>query len=258
MTASVDNAVLLSRIEDASLNASAPPQQRWVDGWLVRYSPGKAKRARCINALSVGRLTLEQRLAACQAVYDEHRLPMVLRVTPFTQPPTLDEALQTLGYQAFDDTRVMLRTVPFTAAAASEVIDISEIKLKAFAHIVGEFRDSAPASIVAHAQRLESSPVPYQGHILRDAEQQVLACALSAPEGDRVGLYDVFTAPAARGRGLSRRLCTHVLQQAAARGARVAYLQVDADNHAARAVYGRLGFTDAYSYHYRALPGAIG
>ncbi len=37
---------LLSRIEDAGINASAPPQQRWVDGWLVRCSPGKAKRAR--------------------------------------------------------------------------------------------------------------------------------------------------------------------------------------------------------------------
>ena len=26
---------LLSRVEDAGLNASAPPQQRWLDGWLL-------------------------------------------------------------------------------------------------------------------------------------------------------------------------------------------------------------------------------
>lgn len=45
------DSVGLSRIEDAGLNASAPPQQRWLDGWLLRYCPGKAKRARCINAL---------------------------------------------------------------------------------------------------------------------------------------------------------------------------------------------------------------
>jgi hypothetical protein len=44
----------LSRIEDAGLNASAPPQQRWLDGWLLRFSPGKANRARCINALAAG------------------------------------------------------------------------------------------------------------------------------------------------------------------------------------------------------------
>ena len=45
---------LLSRIEDAGLNASAPPQQRWLDGWLLRFSPGKAKRARCVNAVAAG------------------------------------------------------------------------------------------------------------------------------------------------------------------------------------------------------------
>jgi len=45
---------LLSRVEDAGLNASAPPQQRWIDGWLVRFSPGKAKRARCVNAVAPG------------------------------------------------------------------------------------------------------------------------------------------------------------------------------------------------------------
>jgi len=34
---------------------SAPPEQRWLDGWLLRFSPGKAKRARCINAVAEGR-----------------------------------------------------------------------------------------------------------------------------------------------------------------------------------------------------------
>ena len=51
--ASAFDATLLSRIEDAALNASAPPQQRWVDGWLLRYSPGRAKRARCVNAVAL-------------------------------------------------------------------------------------------------------------------------------------------------------------------------------------------------------------
>ena len=51
----------LARIEDAGLNASAPAQQRLLDGWLLRFSPGKAKRARCINALSAGRLPLAEK-----------------------------------------------------------------------------------------------------------------------------------------------------------------------------------------------------
>ena len=78
----------------------------------------------------------------------------------------------------------------------------------------------------------------------------------SAIESDLVGLYDVFTASSSRGQGLSRRLCAHLLARAREQGARVAYLQVDAANHAARALYHRLGFADGYAYHYRALPSA--
>jgi GNAT superfamily N-acetyltransferase len=111
-------------------------------------------------------------------------------------------------------------------------------------------------SIQAHCQRLENSPVACHGFVVRDAARHAVACALLASEGEFVGLYDVFTAPAARGRGLSRQLCGQLLRRAAAQGARRAYLQVEAGNHAARAVYAKLGFEDAYRYHYRALPHA--
>ena len=66
-----------------------------------------------------------------------------------------------------------------------------------------------------------------------------------------VGLYDVFTANEARNNGWARLLCGRLLERARDGGARVGYLQVDASNGAARAVYRRLGFADAYAYHYR-------
>jgi len=114
----------------------------------------------------------------------------------------------------------------------------------------------APGGRRAHAQRLAHSPEPDRGSVLRGTDGTALACAQYALEADLVGLDDVFTAPAARGRGLSRWLCEHLLAQAREQGARTAYLQVDASNHAARAVYHRLGFVDAHAYHYRALPSA--
>ena len=58
---------------------------------------------------------------------------------------------------------------------------------------------------------------------------------------------------AARGQGLARRLCIRLLTRARDEGARAAYLQVDAANHAARSLYARLGFADGYAYHYRTL-----
>ena len=75
-----------------------------------------------------------------------------------------------------------------------------------------------------------------------------------AIEADLVGLYDVFTAESARGRGLARTLCGRMLRSAASEGVRTAYLQVEASNAAARRVYRGLGFADAYAYHYRSPP----
>ncbi len=250
---------LLSRIEDAGINASAPPQQRWVDGWLLRYSPGKAKRARCVQAVADGRLPLAERLALCQAVMDGAGLPLVVRITPFSRPSGLDAALAALGWNRQDDTRVMVATqCPAVAEPLSAGLLWQRLDGAAYAEVVGALRGSPPAQRQAHAQRLALSPVPYQGWVLRQADVgtsagagPVLACGQSAAEADLVGLYDVFTAPQARGQGLARLLCSRLLAQAHAAGARCAYLQVDADNHAARSVYRRLGFADAYAYHYR-------
>ncbi len=251
---------LLSRIEDAGINASAPPQQRWVDGWLLRYSPGKAKRARCVQAVADGRLALTTRLALCKAVMDAAGLPMVVRITPFSRPAGLDQALAALGWPRQDDTRVMVAPqCPAQAEPLPQGLLWQPLGAEAYAEVVGALRGSPPAQRQAHAQRLAWSPVPYQGWALRQARDPdlpdrpglVLACGQSAIEADLVGLYDVFTHPQARGHGLARLLCSRLLAQAHAAGARCAYLQVDADNGVARHVYQRLGFADAYAYHYR-------
>lgn len=246
---------LLSRVEDAGLNASAPPQQRWVDGWLLRTCPGKAKRARCINALADGRLPLAERLALCEQAYHDAGLPMILRITPFSRPEGLDSQLGHLGLQRFDDTRVMLSTT-LPDRGDDPTVTPEAVTNAVYAAAVGALRGSPPEQQAAHAQRLQHAPVPYQGYVLRQ-DGAVIACAQIAQEFDLVGLYDVHTGTAHRGRGLATSLCTALLALARAHGARAAYLQVDHDNLPARAVYHRLGFRDAYAYHYRTRdPGA--
>lgn len=243
----------LCRIEDAGLNASAPGEQRVFDGWLVRFSPGKAKRARCVNALAPGRLPLDDKLAHLQAFYRRQGLPLFIRITPFSEPPDLDARLAALGWTTIDDTRVMvcpsldaLQAEPWT-----DGLSVHEVDSNRFADAVGGLRGSPAAQRQAHAQRLAHSPVPCRGVVLQDGSGELLACALVAIEDPMAGLYDVFTAPQARSQGLARRLCTHLLVQARSAGARVAYLQVEGDNVPARRAYQRLGFSDAYAYHYR-------
>ena len=144
--------VLLSRVEDAGLNASAPPQQRWLDGWLVRFSAGKAKRARCVNAVAAGRLPLDAKLALCAPIFAAAGLPLIVRITPMTVPPDLDDSLDALGLRRLDDTRVMV-LADLAAAAAPRLpanMSLHAIGLEPFARRVGALRGSPLAQQQAH------------------------------------------------------------------------------------------------------------
>jgi GNAT superfamily N-acetyltransferase len=248
---------LLGRVEDAGLNASAPPQQRWLDGWLVRYLPGKARRARCINALAAGRLPVDVKLELAAEVYREAGLPMIFRLSRFTQPAGLDEALASLNYGVVDQTRVLVCAQLPTESSRALPLGTSWAPLggAAFAEAVGALRNSPPEHRLSHALRLQHSPVPYQGHaILRDGTDEVLACGQFAREGELVGLYDVHTHESVRGQGLASLLCERLLSASVSQGAKVAYLQVDTYNQPALTVYARLGFAEGYRYHYRERP----
>jgi GNAT superfamily N-acetyltransferase len=139
------------------------------------------------------------------------------------------------------------------ASAATKLppgVSLHAMALEPFAQRIGALRGSPLAQRQAHAERLLASPVPFFASELRQAGES-LVCGQFAIEGDLVGLYDIFTDPAARGRGLAGVLCRHLLDQAHVQGARDAYLQVDAGNAAARKVYQTMGFVDRYAYHYR-------
>lgn len=247
----------MSRVEDAGLNASAPPHQRWLDGWIVRYLPGKARRARCINAVASGRMALDDKITIAAEIYREAELPMIFRLTRFTQPANLDADLGARGYTRVDSTRVMvLSALPSGPAGALPAgCHLCTLSGPDFAEAVGALRASPAAHRQSHALRLQYSPVPYQGYaIRRDADGVVLACGQFAREADLVGLYDVYTLESARGQGLAGLLCERLLSVSALQGASIGYLQVESENAPALKVYRRLGFADAYRYHYRERP----
>ena len=256
--ASANDAAWLARIEDAGINASAPREQRWVDGWLVRLSPGKAKRARCIQPVAPGRLGVDEKLAICLPLYAAAGLQPYVRITPFAEPPRLDARLDALGMAAVDDSWVM--TVAsldaFTdpgdgSRPAADGSRFETVDGATFAEWVGGARGSPLGERIAHAARIGHPAVPHHAVLARDAAGARVAGGQVAVEGSFAGLYDIFTLDRTRGRGHGERVCRYLLGRARGLGATVGYLQVDAGNDAARSIYRRLGFRDAYPYHYR-------
>lgn len=244
------------RIEEAGLNAMQTQRQLFHDGWLLRVSPGTAKRARSVNAFFGSSLPLEQKIAYCERVYARHGLPILFRMTPFDRPADLDAALSARGYEAFGETLVqaLILDRPPELPELGDDIEIEAPDARAFVDAVGELRDSTPEQRDAHRERLLNSPLEKR-HVVVRARGRVVCTAQVAVAGALVGVFDVITAPDARGRGHATLACASLLSWAWQHGAGVAYLQVSADNAPAIAAYRKFGFATIYTYHYRGRPG---
>jgi len=242
---------LLARVEEAGINAAQPREQLLLDGWLLRFSPGKARRSRSVQALAAGVLPLQEKLALCRRWYERFRLPLLVRVTPFSQPVSLDAELAVAGFVAYDETRVMTCALP--AGDGGPEPALREVDVAAFVDAVGALRGSPQQQVEAHRNRLLDSPL-HPGSVrlvgYGDAGAPLVAGQVVIQD-DLAGLYDIVTDPAHRGLGHGRSLSRYLIRRAAALGARTAYLQVDAGNAPARRIYGSLGFEDRYAYWYR-------
>ena len=81
-----------------------------------------------------------------------------------------------------------------------------------------------------------------------------MATAICVHDKDLAGFFEIATEAGQRSKGHARRLVLSALKWARSRGARLAWLQVEADNEPACSLYTSLGFSEVYRYHYRQPP----
>ena len=239
------------RIEELSLNSSAPPGQLLYDGWILRMLRGKAKRARSVNAVYPSSAPLVEKIAYCERLYGAAALPALFRITPFSRPADLDGELERRGYLRFDTTAVEVAAIDHAALGGPEA---RAMDLSAWVEAVGQLRQSPVAHRSAHLARLLGSPLTLRAVAIK-SEGRVLATGLTIIEDDCAGLFDVITADEARRQGHARTVVASLLRHAWELGARHAYLQVQQDNAAARRLYAAFGFEEKYLYWYRGKPG---
>lgn len=238
------------RLEDAALNATAVGAQVLYDGWLVRFARSPAKRVRSVNVLGLSTRTLDERLAYCSSLYARRGLPMMLRITSIGPDFSLDAELESRGYIHTEETRVMCMPLAPRPCARGD-LQFLTVDAGRFAAALGEMRGSTSEHVDEHRTRLQGLAVDILPVLAMDAAGLTVAAGLAVRDGDMLGLFDIVADPAQRRKGYAGALIGHLLAQGAAGGAATAYLQVEPENSAARALYGRHGFKDCYSYWYR-------
>lgn len=236
------------RIEEASINAWPALRQMLFDGWLLRFSGGFTKRANCILPLYPPEQPLAEKVRYCENLYARERLQTVFRLTSIGVNSEIDDYLDRRGYRHDDPTEVLQAASPSSAAFGGPRI-----------HLCSRERW---LDIYTELTHLPATAQPLHRAILKGIQTECayasleidgvpVACGLGVIEQDLLGLFDVFTHPDHRGRGLARALVSQLMAWGAGQGAGTTYLQVAAANEAAKALYEQLGFRISHHYWYR-------
>ena len=243
----------LQGLEERGCNAWPALRSAIVGGWLLRFSEGYSKRANSGCALP-GAAPLQAVLPEIEQRYARAGLPCCIRLTPLA-PDGSATLLASRGWTMVDETSVQVADLAAfspTRPPGGIVLSprVSDSWAEGFA-AASPRPDLRAASLLRMLQAIGS---PTAFGTVRDPAGDPLAFGLGVLERGAVGLFDIVTAPAHRGKGHGRAMVEALLDWGRSNGAGAAYLQVTTGNVPALGLYGSLGFGEAYRYVYWRAP----
>ena len=241
------------RFEAAGFRAWPAGSVVYDGTWAIRLTASHpAKRLNSVNPLDPSDLSrLGERIARARDLFREAGRALTFRLSPLAGV-RLHAHLDGLGWSRFDESIVMrldlsgldkgVVQLPYRdrerfIAAAAAIHGYDGARTTGLAGIIGAIRSEA-------------------GLFIAEADGRPAATAICVADADLAGLFEVATTPSERGKGHGRRLVLSALNWARTRGAVTGWLQVEASNAAACALYRSIGFAEVYRYVYRQPPEA--
>lgn len=223
-----------------------------LDGWLLRFGGGVTGRSNAVYPLYPSKRDVPEKIAQVETHYQRRNLPPNFKLaSPLHQ--TLDVLLDQHGYELYNRSLVMAR--PLAGGDVPEPTHFVTIEAFSEAWLADYGRiNAARAAQLPVMGQLLTAPVGQRVYASVWADGQRVAVGVLSWARAYGGLYCMATDPAHRGQGMAQSVAAALLSEAVQRGVKTAFLQVEAQNQPALAVYRRSGFTEAYPYHYRRKP----
>lgn len=217
-----------------------------VDGWIARFAGGVTQRANSVLPLAAP-VDLDGAIARVERLYAERGLPVVFQLGPGAQPAELDRVLADRGYEFGSPTSV--QTAEVGAVTRPAGVDLAEVPDQDWLDLWWAVDGRGDADALAVAEKiLTGGPALYA--TVRD-RGRALAVGRLALVDQWGGVYCLAVRPEARRRGLGGAVLAGLLAAGRERGVTRSWLQVRAENTAARRLYEHAGYTEATRYHYR-------
>ncbi|MDP1873956.1 GNAT family N-acetyltransferase [Phenylobacterium sp.] len=238
----------IEAIERATIATVAHDAHEVIGPWILGLRPGAIGRAHAAAPLAHTLVRDDGLIARIEAAYRARSMSPVFRLPEVDGLTGVAQALAERGYVPHQPTLVMGAEL----ARVGEVADPSEVVLletpnEAWAAVfLGQGFD--PEDGAQRVAVLSQSPGAVFAAV-RDGQGTHAVGVLSVHEG-WASLHGMRTRRDRRGQGLAGRVVARLAQAGLERGATQAFLQVEADNAPALALYGRAGFTPLWRYHY--------
>jgi ribosomal protein S18 acetylase RimI-like enzyme len=245
-------------VEQLAANAWPAATVQLVHGWLLRHTPGVARR-RSNSALpppAAARASAAQRaqvLDQAEWFYARRGQPAAVQVTPAELHHQLDRDLAARGYRRQAPTlvltaparRVAVPTPTVPTLAVSVASTATPRWLAAWTAI-----EARPDAAATHRQVLARIG-PQAGYLTAAQDGDVVGVGMVVVERGWAGVFCLATRPADRRRGVASAVLQRAAGWAAEHGAHQLYLQVEESNLPALRLYRRFGFRPCHRYHYR-------
>ncbi|MEU1076397.1 MULTISPECIES: GNAT family N-acetyltransferase [unclassified Streptomyces] len=232
-----------------SARAWQPVESEALGGWTLRAAGGFTRRANSVLPLGEPGMPLEEALAYARAWYTARGLPTYVQTS--TGAEGTQEAL-CADLENFGWVREVSAQLRIAALAPIGDLD-ADVSQVVLGRSVGPGwlaryqRAGTPGPQVRAV--LESGPSTWFAAVAGDGEVPA-AIGRCVVDGRWAGFMAVEVDPAQRRRGLATAVMTALARQALSEGASAAWLQVEADNEGARALYDAQGFATHHTYHH--------
>ena len=221
-------------------------------GWILRATPG-LDRGRCNHALTPCRPLAARELAGAIASVESFAHSRGLRpgiqVSPVALHDALEDELDARGWEGQAPTLVLAGPPPGATGPPDPELVICDHADHEWLAAWG--RCEPGRDIAAHAASVFAA---LSGRA-RFARLGPSAVVILVPWDGAMGMFCLAVDPAHRREGLARRLVDGLLQ--APGDGELVYVQVEAGNTAALALYERLGLREAYRYRHRVAPRSL-
>jgi ribosomal protein S18 acetylase RimI-like enzyme len=242
---------IVRRFEAAGFRAWPAAAVHYDGTWITRLNAGHpAKRLNSVNPLDPGDITnIAERVERAGRRFEAYGRPLTFRLSPLCGRQ-LTQFFDAQDWDVLSESLVM-------HASLADHLPIDDAMHQIPMKDIGRFMNAAT---VVHDLEIALRPglseiiaaiEPETGLFVLEEQGEPVATAICVHDGDLAGLFEIATGPRERGKGHGRRVVLSALKWARLRGAREAWLQVEADNLPARRLYETIGFAEIYRYHYR-------